>query len=295
MKRLVLFLAIAALPLASCVKSSKEYKTLQAENDSLKLAATQTQAEFDEILGTLNEVEEGFRQIKESENYLIIQSKASGEISTSTREKLRSDMQLIAETLKNNKEQLNKLEKQLKNSQYQSAEMKKTIARLTDEINSKAAMIASLQEELAKRDVKIQELGNTITDMKNVVSTLTEESYRQQEEISKQDSEINTVWYVFGTKSELKEQKIISGGGLFQSAKVLQDDFNKDYFIKTDLRKLKEIPLYAKKAKVLSNQPEGSYSFKEEKDDKGQKNVTLVIDNPKEFWSLSKYLVIQVD
>ena len=48
-------------------------------------------------------------------------------------------------------------------------------------------------------------------------------------------------------------------------------------------------------SKVLSNQPEGSYSFKEEKDEKGQKNVTLVIDNPKEFWSLSKYLVIQVD
>ena len=131
--------------------------------------------------------------------------------------------------------------------------------------------------------------------MKNVVSTLTEESYRQQEEISKQSTEINTVWYVFGTKSELKEQKIISGGGLFQSTKVLQDDFNKDYFIKADLRTLKEIPLYAKKAKVLSNQPEGSYSFKEEKDEKGQKNVTLVIDNPKEFWSLSKYLVIQVD
>lgn len=295
MKKILLLLVIAALPLASCVKSSKEYKALQQQNDSLKLAATQTQAEFEEILGTLNEVEEGFQQIKKSENYLIIQSKETGEISTSTREKLKSDMQLIAETLKNNKEQLKKLETQLKNSQYQSAEMKKTIARLTDEINSKAAMIASLQEELAKRDVKIQELGNTITDMKNVVSTLTEESYRQQDEITKQSTEINTVWYVFGTKGELKKQKIISGGGLFQSTKVLKDDFNKEYFIKEDLRTLKEIPLYAKKAKVLSNQPEGSYSFKEEKDDKGQKNVTLVIDNPKEFWSLSKYLVIEVD
>ncbi len=295
MKKILLLLIVAALPLVSCVKSSKEYKALQQQNDSLKVAATQTQAEFDEMLGTLNEVEEGFRQIKESENYLIIQSKATGELSTSTRDKLRTDMQLIAETLKTNKEQLNKLETRLKNSQYQSAEMKKTIARLTEEINNKATMIATLQEELAKRDVKIQELGSTITDMKNVVTSLTEESYRQQDEISKQTKEINTVWYVFGTKSELKKQKIISGGGLFQSTKVMSDDFNKEYFIKSDMRKLKEIPLFAKKAKVLSNQPEGSYSFKEEKDEKGQKNVTLVISNPKEFWSLSKYLVIQVD
>ena len=54
---------------------------------------------------------------------------------------------------------------------------------------------------------------------------------------------------------------------------------------------LKEIPLEMKKAKILTNHPEGSYSLV--KNDKGL--LTLVISDPQNFWSLSKYLVVNVD
>ena len=89
----------------------------------------------------------------------------------------------------------------------------------------------------------------------------------------------------------MKEQKILSGGGLFKAKEVMKGDFNKDYFTKADLRTLKEIPLEMKKAKILTNHPEGSYSLV--KNDKGL--LTLVISDPQNFWSLSKYLVVNVD
>ena len=57
------------------------------------------------------------------------------------------------------------------------------------------------------------------------------------------------------------------------------------------MRTLKEIPLEMKKAKILTNHPEGSYSLV--KNDKGL--LTLVISDPQNFWSLSKYLVVNVD
>jgi len=41
---------------------------------------------------------------------------------------------------------------------------------------------------------------------------------------------------------------------------------------------------------LLTSHPEGSYELK--KDDKGQ--LTLVITNPNKFWSVSRYLVIEV-
>ena len=53
---------------------------------------------------------------------------------------------------------------------------------------------------------------------------------------------------------------------------------------------MKELKLYSKRADLLTTHPAGSYALV--KDEKGQ--LTLVINNPDEFWSVSKYLVIQV-
>ena len=65
---------------------------------------------------------------------------------------------------------------------------------------------------------------------------------------------------------------------------------NKDYFTQIDIRTTKEIKLYSKDADILTTHPAGTYAL--EKDDKGQ--LVLKITKPAEFWSVSKYLVIQV-
>lgn len=287
-----IFYPIAFLLLFSaCGGDSAKLKRLQAENDSLMIAGTQKNAEFDELLSTLNEVEDGFQQIKDAENYLTVQAQSNTDLSRSAKDRLASDMRMIQEILKNNREQIAKLQKQYDGSRYQSAEMKKTIQRLTSEIESKSAMIASLQEQLAKKNVQIAELSQSVSDLAGTVDELTQETKEQQAQMAKQEKELNTAYYVYGTKKELKEEKILTGGGLFESSKVMSDDFNKDYFTKVDIRNLKDIPLYAKKAKVLSNMPVDSYMLQKGEDG----NLNLHINDPKSFWSLSKYLVIQVD
>lgn len=292
MKKIILSVAVmASMMFTACNSKSGDVEKLRQENDSLVQLNAQTKADFDEMLQLMNDVEDGFKQIKEAENYLVVQSSATGEVDMTTRERLKSDMQLVAQTLKDNKEKLAKLQSQLKNSKYQSSQFQKTVERLNAEIESKTAMIVSLQEELAKRDVRIQELDNAVSELAGQVNTLSEETEKQKSTISSQEKEINTVYYVFGTTKELKEQKIISGGGLFKASEVMKGDFNKNYFTKEDLRTFKQVSLESKKAKLLTTHPEGSYTF--EKNDKDL--LTLVITNPTEFWSLSKYLVIKVD
>lgn len=292
MKKILLSVAVmASMMFTACNSKSGDVEKLRQENDSLVQLNAQTKADFDEMLQLMNDVEDGFKQIKEAENYLVVQSSATGEVDMTTRERLKSDMQLVAQTLKDNKEKLAKLQSQLKNSKYQSSQFQKTVERLNAEIESKTAMIFSLQEELAKRDVRIQELDNAVSELAGQVNTLSEETEKQKSTISSQEKEINTVYYVFGTTKELKEQKIISGGGLFKASEVMKGDFNKNYFTKEDLRTFKQVSLESKKAKLLTTHPEGSYTF--EKNDKDL--LTLVITNPTEFWSLSKYLVIKVD
>ncbi|GHT72924.1 hypothetical protein AGMMS50262_03050 [Bacteroidia bacterium] len=285
MKKVILFCGVFTLIFASCVKNSSEYKRLQAENDSLTLAHAQTTNELDQMLSLLNEVEENFQSIKTAEKYLSVQSGTPGELTPSTRERIQSDMQFVTQTLEKNRQQIANLEKKLKGSNLKSSELSKTLENLRAELEEKTSSLVTLQEELAKRDQKIAELSEHVTNLSNDVQALKTQSSVQAETIAKQQTELNTVYYCYGTSSELKKQQILDGG-------QLGVDFNRDYFIKVkDLNTLKVIPLYAKKARLVSKHPDGSYEFIKD----SNKKEELHILNPKEFWSLTKYLVIQVN
>ena len=204
MKKLaVLFVCVALL--ASCDGFKGGSKDLKAENDSLLMELNQRNAELDDMMGTFNEVQEGFRKINAA--------------------------------------------------------------------------------ELASKNIRIQELDAAVSDLSVAKETLAAENEAKAKTVAEQEKSLNAAWFVFGTKSELKAQKILQSGDVLKSA-----DFNKDYFTQIDIRTTKEIKLYSKRAELLTTHPTGSYELV--KDDKGQ--LTLKITNPTEFWSVSRYLVIQV-
>jgi hypothetical protein len=171
----------------------------------------------------------------------------------------------------------------LKNSDIQLSGLQKTIERINAELNQKTLMIASLQEELANKNIQIQGLHE---ELENLAMT----SSFQVQTISEQDKELHSAYYCYGTKRELREQHILTGSGLFSKSKVLQEPFNRDYFIQIDLRDVTEIQLFTGKAKVHSNHPVNSYILSRDPN----RNLTIVIVEPDLFWSLSRYLVIEV-
>jgi len=280
MKRILLF-CLSAIVITSCVENSAEYKKLQSENEQLRTEKMKTVSDLDDMISTLNDIQTDIQTIRETENYLVIEQ--DGELSKSQQEQIKQDILLIAHTLKTNKEQLAALEEKLKNSNVQSAGLQKTIERISAELNQKTLMIASLQEELVKKDIQIQDLHE---DLETLAMTSSVQALR----ITEQDKELHSAYYCYGTQKELKEQNILTGGGLFSKIKVLQGNFNRDYFIQIDLRDETEIPLYDRKAKVLSNHPVNSYMFTKD----ANSNLTLVVLEPELFWSLSRYLVIEV-
>lgn len=284
----VLVVCISSLFLVSCLQNSKEYKQLKAENDSLKIESARNTTELNEMLGILNDVELDIQTIRDAENYLTMQP--GSELTPSKREQIKQNMQLITETLKKNRDQIKELEDKLNKSSINSSALRKTIERLNSEMDQKALMIASLQEELANKNMRIQELDELISSLNEDVEVLAATAAIQTEALNVQDKELHTAYYCFGTSKELKDQKIITGGGLFSKSKALEDDFNRDYFIQIDIREVKEIPLFASKAKLRSNHPDGTYEFAEDEDG----NLTFLITNVELFWSLGRFLVIQV-
>ena len=284
MKKLAVLFVCAAM-LASCDGFKGGSKDLKAENDSLLMELNQRNAELDDMMGTFNEVQEGFRKINAAESRVDLQRGTITENSASAKQQIASDIEFISKQMEENKALIAKLQAQLKNSSYNSAQMKKAVAALTAELNAKQQRIEELQTELASKNIRIQELDAAVSDLSAAKETLVAENEAKAKTVAEQDKSLNAAWFVFGTKSVLKAQKILQSGDVLKSA-----DFNKDYFTQIDIRTTKEIKLYSKRAELLTTHPAGSYELV--KDDKGQ--LTLKITNPTEFWSISRYLVIQV-
>ena len=277
MKKLAVLIVCAAV-MASCDGLSGGSKDqLKAENDSLLMELTQRNAELDEMMGTFNDISEGFRQINAAESRVDLQRGAVSEGSLSAKQQIATDIEFIQKQMQENKEQIAKLEAMLKSSKNNSTQLKKAVESLT--------------QELASKNIRIQELDAAVTGLSTDKEVLTAENEAKAKTVAEQDKALNTAWFVFGTKKELKDQNILTNTGLFQKKQVLKDsDINKDYFTQVDIRTTKEIKLYSKSADVLTTHPAGSYAL--EKDDKDQ--LVLKISNPKDFWSVSRYLVIQV-
>jgi chromosome segregation ATPase len=243
---------------------------------------------MEEMISILNAIENNIKEIWNSEKILEIQK--DSELSGPKREQIKNNMTVIAETLKKNRQQLSELQAKLKASNVQSSALQKTIDRLTKDIDDKAQLIVNMQAELNRKDRHITQLSEQVEELSSDIEILKETNESQSQRIDNQDKALNTVYYCFGTKKELKEQSILSGGGLFSKSKALQGEFNKEYFIAIDKRQVTAIPLYASKAKIKTSHPEDSYRFFKDSDG----NLTLEIKNPNTFWSLSKYLVIEV-
>lgn len=282
MKKLFLVACVAAFCLTGCnngKNDSAAQNTSQA--DSLNGIIAQKDSEINDLMGTLNEIEEGFQQISEAEHRVSLAKDGEG---VNKKQKLKEDIQFIADRMKQNRELIAKLQKQLANGTLKGAQLQKTIEGLQKQLEEKDAQLQTLREELDKKDIHIAALDETVNNLNTKTSRLTAESNQKTETINAQDKQIHTAWYVFGTKKELKEQSIIQDG------KVMTGNFNKNYFTKVDIRNLSEIKLYSKSAKLLTTHPSSSYSLVRD----ANKQYTLRITNSQLFWSTSKYLVVLV-
>ena len=283
MKRIVITL-LALTVLMACNKK-KEEKNLASQNtiDSLTDVVNQKNNELNDIMSTFNDIQEGFREINEAEGRVNI-ARNNGE--TNAKADIMENISFIKRTMQLNKERIAKLREQLKESSFNTSKLQATIESLNKELESKTARIEELQAELDSKNAHIAHQDKQISELNTNVNSLTADNAAKARAVEQQDKQLNTAWYVFGTKKELREQHILEG-----TNKVLKgNNFNKDYFTKIDIRVDKVIKLYSKSAKLLTNHPAGSYSL--DKDARGM--YTLRITNPTTFWSVSKYLVVVV-
>ncbi|MDY6207037.1 MAG: hypothetical protein SPI30_09915 [Prevotella sp.] len=281
MKKLLLVIG-CILALAGCKDDKKAMEALQKQQaDSLQRIIAQRDNEINDMMGTLNEIQEGFRLINEAEDRVSLAKDGEG---ANKARQIKENMAFIQSRMQQNRELINKLRQQIREGSVKSDALKRTIEGMVKQLEEKDKQLQALREELDSKDIHISSLNENINNLNTNVENLKTESSQKSQTISTQDKQLHTAWYVFGTKSELKEQNILVKGD------VLRGNFNKNYFSKIDIRVDKEIKLYSKSANILTDHPAGSYTLTRD----ANKQYVLRITNPQQFWSVSKYLVVLV-
>ena len=271
-KSIVFIFSLAAL-LAACNDGPKR-EQLVGEIDSLRNVIVERDASLDEMIATINVVEEGFRSINEAQGRININT-AGLEKNT---DRLKENFAFISNTLTKNKEEIERLKKQLNQSYTNSKQLKIMLDNLQTQLIEKSREIETMHEILAQKNIHI-------ADLDKAVAELTEKNNSSLQKIDEQDKQLNAVWYAIGTKRELKGEKILVDGKVLNGTET-----NMDYFTQVDMRELASVPTHSKRAKLLTTHPEGSYTLVRDEN----KMYTLNITDPQAFWSVSRYLVIQV-
>ena len=281
----IFIIAAGILMMSACGNQNQNESDmrLQQQVDSLQTIVDNKDSELNDIIVTMTEVQNGIRRIAEAEGRVTVAD--GNQENVSSRAIIRDNMEYICEAMQQNRELVAQLREKLNASRFKADKLKNLVDGLQSQVESQNRRIQELQASLVEKDSTILAQTMRIDSLSQNVASLTESARENGGTMVRQEKQINNAWFVFGTKAELKEQGILKGGEVLKDA-----GFNKDYFTEIDIRQVKNIKTYSKSARLLTTHPDGSYMLA--KDAKGY--YELHISNPSRFWSVSRYLVMQV-
>lgn len=278
------FTLIAALGLTIASCSSPAEKTVSTSTDvdsriaQLEKENAQKDSMINESLAFFSEIQSNLSSIELKKDEIRIKSMDT-EFTTDDKAWILEQIKQINFLRQENAKTLKALTDQLKKSGLKITQLDAMVQGLLQSIQEKEEQISILESDLVSLDKAYARLFDAYQEKAVLVDELTEE--------------INTVYYSYGTEEELVKNKVIDRKngfiGIGKSIKLM-DNFNQKYFAKIDLTEEKELFIEGSELKFITDHPSSSYSLSP-----SGKNTKIKISNPREFWKVSRYLVIVVD
>lgn len=285
MKNAVLGLAVA-FTLHSCSQG--------ADKDAEDLAAQHEQEYLDEIrekdsliqvnFNTMDEIEQEINKVKQQHNIATLTT-TDAELTSSRKDKIINDITTMSSLLEENRKQLEDYKKSVGRYKGKQKDFEKKIADMEAQLLEREASINGLKDLIAQMDADIQRLTGRVDSLSN-------ENVAKADVIRQKDEQIQTAYVIQGTKKELKEDGIIvSKGGVLGVGRTstISPTVDQSKLTRVNIYQTRSIPVNSKNAKLISSHPANSYEMRKE----GDEIASIEILNPDQFWSNSKYLVVQ--
>lgn len=279
------------ISMTSC--QQRKIDRMELEQDSITQAVLRRDSAILDFVASMNEIQENLDSINMIQSIVKVQPDRGRELQQGAKDRIISDLRTINELLQKNKDLIARLQRQVSSSGMKIAELQRAIVNLNRMAEEKTAEIVLLRGEMEKLNLDVKDLNTQLKSAEDKNVSQEKVIQEQTEAIEQQTAVMNTAWYAFGTAKELIQNGVLEKeGGVLGLGRILKikEGFNREFFTQVDIRDLKSIPLYVKKAELVSTHPAGSYHFTRE-----DKIESLDIDHPQEFWKASRYLVIVID
>ena len=280
---LVLTSVVVITMITSCGEGGKE-KAQREMIDSLENANAQGRMDYDDLHRYLTIIAEGLDSIAIEEKGLLT-STTSGERTGLNRQRMKQNLDHVRELLSRHRSRIIELEEKLASVPGDAQKLKTIISSLRQQLDNKDRELAQLRSDLEDNRRSITELTNRVQHMSEVQETQEQTIQEQQETIVEQEQKLNNAYIKIGTKRELKDAGLLSGGFL-KKKKVDYSKVDLSQFQSVDIRTTKTIDL-PKKAKILTPVIGSSYTIEQ-----NANGSVLTITNSEQFWGASNFLVI---
>ena len=276
---------MAVLSFQACKGDQTE--ALQSQVDSLTATIEQNNQELEFYQSCLFLVSDGLDSIARADKNLM--TVASSREKTITRESIKQDLAAYADLLTRQRERINQLEAQMGEGGKERERMKGLISILSKQIEEKDATIQKLQKKVETQDFNVALLQDEINGLYTKIATLKHENKSQAEALTVAQEMLNEGYYIIGSSSELKKLGVLSSRFLGKS-KVNVDEIDESIFTKIDTRDFLQLTIPSKKVTIKSQHPSTSYKLTT---DKKSGTTTLDIIDELDFWSITRFLIIQ--
>ena len=271
---------------ASCGESNKE-KSQREMIDSLENANFQLRMSHEDLQRYLAIIADGLDSIAIEEKELLVNNRMEGK--SLNRQRMKQNLNHVRGILARHRARIDTLEAQLRDGNANVKKLRTIVTALRQQLDAKDRELIQLKAVLEGNKKDIESLKEQITQMND--EQLEQEQIIQEQEktIAEQKRGMNIGYVKIGTKKELKDLGLLSGGFL-KKTKVDYSQIDVSLFQELDLNTTQTIDL-PKKYKIMTSVPHDSYEITSD----GAGGHTLTILDPKKFWSVSKFLIIQID
>ena len=295
MKSLIKFPLIIGLSSGLFFTACTNHEKEEAQQKQITVVSSSRDSMENALVTTLDEINQNLDMIHAKEG-LISNTNTKGHENISKKEAILNNIAMINALIADNKEKIDKLQDQAKKLGKEKHAMTRLAEQTKLRIEKQEDEIASLKEQLAQESYKVEDLNKRVTEMQMNNDQIAAEKAQLSETNTKMDKDLNKAYFTYGTAKELKSKSLVekTGGVLGMGKKeALSNAFykNKSSFTEVDIRDTKTIPIQGKKPKLITFHPKSSYDIQESKD---AKYASINIKNPEEFWSSSRYLVVEV-
>jgi len=282
----IAYYVVAATIIVMATSCNGGSASMKEQLDSLQTAYEQRNADYNELNEYLGVIATGLDSIALQEGQIL----SPGESPSLNRDQIKKNLDAYKQTLQNQRQRIDAMEKKLKTNQKYSAHLRSIIATMKQQLAQKDEEIANLSKLVDDKNMDIAKLKENVQTLQQRNEMQAGLIVSQAETITSQDASIHTAYIKIGSKEELNNLGLRTKKFLGK-AKADYTKFDKSLFNAIDIRESGQINIpNAKKAKLLTPQPEDSYRI-----DKADKSMVLTITNPEKFWAVSDFVIIQND